>query len=137
MYTQVLMFASAVLMTLALATGWLDADVREAQRAEIVGLYRCMGEGPQGPYEATVEIKPQGETYRLMWKFADGGVLPGVALWEGNRLTVAYWHPQDLGVAVYRLNRSRLVGRWTAASSEGIVYTETLTRVITGEGVQR
>lgn len=75
-------------------------------------------------YAGTVNIHPNGDTYKIDWRLTSGEAYSGVGLKEGNTLVVG-WGPADVGVVAYKVQGSTLDGRWAQASAAKI-GTETL-----------
>ena len=82
--------------------------------------YWGLGEGrvkPPGTDE-TLTIAAQGSVYSVTWTFGDGSKLPGVGIFQGSTLSVAYVDKGAPGLIVYDLvideKTVRLAnGHWT------------------------
>lgn len=95
----------------------------------VSGIYRCEGTNPDGsPYEGLVEIAAIEDTYLVHWIMANGAQVLGVGIFKGGVLSVSYFGGTP-AVAVYRPDGDRLVGEWTMGGAEGMLYSETLTRM--------
>ena len=104
----------------------------DPETAKIAGSYAARGEDVNGQkYTATVEIREEGEAYRLTWKYADGAEFVGVGVRTGKQLSVG-WAGQlgdkvMVGVMVYEVKKNgSLDGKWTILGAKGKVRTETL-----------
>lgn len=115
---------------------------RASDRVPLDGVYIAKGtDGAGGEYEAAVHIMSHGDGVLVTWLFArqegDAIVLVPFAMAVGivtdAMLAVSYYGASMSGVALYRIEEGgqRLVGRWTAAGSDGTEYAETLTRLTT------
>jgi hypothetical protein len=99
------------------------------------GAYRCDGVSPDGKtYRAAVQIVRNGDTYIVQWLTPRGLVNVGVGFVSGNTLSVGYVGA-TAGVVVYTLDGKQLTGKWTDMDASGHVYTETLTKLKTGEKI--
>jgi serine/threonine protein kinase len=101
-----------------------------AAEPDITGQFNCEGTNPDGQtYRGTVEIAKKGDAYYLKWTFKSGATHQGVGLLEGNVLAVSYYDATTGVVVVYRVEKDgKLVGRWSVAEGNDMVYTETLTK---------
>jgi hypothetical protein len=95
----------------------------------VAGIYLCEGANPDGsPYQGLVEIVAVDKTYLIHWVMADGAEVLGVGIRNSDVLSVSYFGGTP-AVAVYRIDGDRLVGEWTMGGAEGMLYSETLTRM--------
>ena len=95
----------------------------------VAGVYLCEGANPDGsPYQGLVEIVAVDKTYLVHWVMADGAEVLGVGIRNSDVLSVSYFGGTP-AVAVYRIDGDRLVGEWTMGGAEGMLYSETLTRM--------
>ena len=95
----------------------------------VAGIYLCEGANPDGsPYQGLVEIVAVDKTYLVHWVMADGAEVLGVGIRNSDVLSVSYFGGTP-AVAVYRIDGDRLVGEWTMGGAEGMLYSETLTRM--------
>ncbi len=97
---------------------------------DISGMYDCQGVGPDGPYQAIVEITKNDDTYRLRWVLGENEEL-GLAIFKDDTLAVSLVGSNSTGgVMIFRIEQpsGRLVGGWSAIGSDGKVYSETLTK---------
>lgn len=98
-------------------------------KLSVVGVYLCEGANPDGsPYKGLVEIVAIDNTYLVHWVMADGVEVMGVGIRNSDTLSVSYFGGTP-ALAVYRIEGDRLVGEWTMGGAEGMLYTETLTRM--------
>lgn len=88
---------------------------------DLSGRYRGQGEN----YTADVTIRKNGERYSIEWKL-DSALYAGIGIREGNVFSASFGAADQAGVAVYRIEREQLVGRFTAPNMSGL-STETLT----------
>lgn len=95
----------------------------------VAGVYLCEGANPDGsPYKGLVEIVAIDNTYLVHWVMADGAEVLGVGIRNSDVLSVSYFGGTP-AVVVYRIDGDRLVGEWTMGGAEGMLYSETLTRM--------
>jgi hypothetical protein len=105
------------------------ADIAPRLLRSVAGIYLCEGANPDGsPYQGLVEIVAVDKTYLIHWVMADGAEVVGVGIRNSDVLSVSYFGGTP-AVAVYRIDGDRLVGEWTMGGAEGMLYTETLTRM--------
>jgi hypothetical protein len=99
----------------------------------VAGVYLCEGANPDGsPYQGLVEIVAVDNTYLVHWMMADGAEVLGVGIRKSDVLSVSYFGGTP-AVVVYRIDGDRLVGEWTMGGAEGMLYSETLTRMPDGK----
>ena len=101
----------------------------QATPGDLAGLYICDGVGPDGlPYQALVEITKNNDTYQLLWWFESQVVGIGLGIRSGDVLAVMHYSGLP-GVVAYKIEEGpRLVGQWTVAGADGVVFSETLTK---------
>jgi hypothetical protein len=100
-----------------------------APKRNVAGVYLCEGANPDGsPYKGLVEIVAIDNTYLVHWMMADGAEVLGVGIRNSDVLSVSYFGGTP-AVVVYRIDGDRLVGEWTMGGAEGMLYSETLTRM--------
>ena len=98
-------------------------------KRNVAGVYLCEGANPDGsPYKGLVEIVAVDNTYLVHWMMADGAEVLGVGIRNSDVLSVSYFGGTP-AVVVYRIDGDRLVGEWTMGGAEGMLYSETLTRM--------
>jgi hypothetical protein len=97
---------------------------------DLTGIYVCSGTNADGSsYQAIVEIARQNDAYQLQWVVDSEVVAVGMGIRKGDVLAVAYFSGQP-GVAAYRIEPDdRLVGEWTVDDADGLLFSETLTKV--------
>jgi hypothetical protein len=101
--------------------------------ADITGVYECEGTTANGaPYKGTVEIARNNGTYEVLWTFGPREQYLGFGVVNDNVLAVSVLAGMP-GVVAYKIERSdkgaRLVGQWTVPNEQGLVFSETLTRI--------
>jgi hypothetical protein len=116
MNTSSLLGACVALLT---ATVSLRADINPE---DLSGNYHAEGEG----YGANVTIRKSGERYDVEWRFGIG-LHTGVGIREGNLFSSSFVAAGQAGVVVYKIERDRLVGKFTAPGMQGPLAVETLT----------
>lgn len=101
--------------------------------AKVEGVYTAKGEDISGvKYTATVEIKEEGDAFRVTWKYANGVSFIGIGLRDGKKLSVSWAGAAGegkvmVGVMVYEIQKDgTLEGKWTILGAKGKVKTETL-----------
>ena len=98
-------------------------------KRNVAGVYLCEGANPDGSaYKGLVEIVAIDNTYLVHWVMADGAEVLGVGIRNSDVLSVSYFGGTP-AVVVYRIDGDRLVGQWTMGGAEGMLYSETLTRM--------
>ena len=98
-------------------------------RPDLAGLYRCDGTNPDGTaYQGVVEIAQVHDTFRVRWTLKDDTAVVGVGIVSGGVLAVSYFGGAP-AVVVYTIDGSRLVGEWTMGGPDGVIASETLTKV--------
>jgi hypothetical protein len=114
-------------LVLMAALGAMMAVAAE-NRVDLAGIYLCEGVNPDGtPYKGLVEITPTANAYQVRWTMSQQAT-NGVGIFKGGVLAVSYYGGTP-GVAVYRVEGSRLLGEWTMGDSKVQLYTETLTKL--------
>jgi hypothetical protein len=99
------------------------------KKRSVAGVYLCEGANPDGsPYQGLVEIVAVDNTYLVHWMMADGAEVLGVGIRKSDVLSVSYFGGTP-AVVVYAIDGDRLVGEWTMGGAEGMLYTETLTKM--------
>ena len=121
-------------ISLAVATAALagEAPERAADEINIAGEYTCRGGNPDGgAYVGKVVITKTGQTYTVQWTIGSGQVHAGIAIREGNVLSVCFVAGGGAGVASYKIEKTedgpRLVGRWAGLGGQK-TQPETLTK---------
>ena len=120
--------------TMSAATMSLANENGEKEKDTLPGLYACKGSNPDGgEYEGRVEIAARGDVYNLKWTVGEETYL-GVALREGDVLSVAWGIPGERGTAVgvvsYKIEEGgTLTGRWTVLGGRNPVMKETLRKI--------
>ena len=122
----------AVLLTAFLLVNASAFAADDEEEIDIAGEYSCQGGGDRGGvYSGKVTITKTGETYRVQWKIASGEAHVGVAIREGNVLSVCFVGQRVAGVVSYKIDKDkhgpRLVGRWAGVGDKK-TQSETLTR---------
>ena len=119
----------AIILTLVSVLLMLSTQpVAVAQATSLVGTYDCRGNDGTEDYLATVTITLRKETYYVTWDKEGQTGYWGIGRMEGGQLIVAYGNPKSLGLAMYRRDGARLIGRWVDLGDEkGEVPPETLT----------
>jgi hypothetical protein len=119
-----------ILLLIPLAGVLTFAAADPAPPADLVGVYVCSGTNADGSgYQAFVEIGRQNDVYQLQWIVDSEVVAVGMGIRQGDVLAVSYFSAQP-GVVAYRIEPdNRLVGDWTVAGADGLLFSETLTKV--------
>jgi len=111
------------------ATPEQPAPGESTPNRSVAGVYLCEGANPDGsPYKGLVEIVAVDNTYLVHWVMADGVEVLGVGIRNSDTLSVSYFGGTP-ALAVYRIEGDRLLGQWTMGGAEGMLYSETLTRM--------
>mgnify|MGYP006908254337 CR=1 FL=1 len=113
----------------------LPALVATAEEKDTLpGLYACRGTNPHGgAYEGRVEIAERKGLYHVKWTVGEQTYV-GVALREGDVLSVAWGIPHDggtaVGVVAYKIEKGgTLTGRWTVLGGDNSIMKETLRKI--------
>ena len=124
------MIRTALLGVMLLLSGAIASTAPpDAPPADLAGTYACKGVNPDGnPYEALVEITRVDETYRVLWRLSDDSAILGVGIASGGVFAVSYFAGAPT-VVVYKVDGKQLVGEWAMGGAEGVIYTETLTKL--------
>jgi hypothetical protein len=95
----------------------------------VTGRFKCVGTNPDGQqYEGVVEVKRDGDSYTVSWSIGNGNdTYSGIGLLQGDVFSVAYAGGIS-GIAVYKVEKGKLTGRWATPDAKGKVFTETWTR---------
>jgi hypothetical protein len=113
----------------AAAQGPAPSAADKLVKQGVAGVYLCEGANPDGsPYKGVVEIVAIDSTFLVRWSMADGAEVLGVGIRNSNVLSVSYFGGTP-AVVVYQIDGDRLVGEWTMGGAEGMLYSETLTRL--------
>lgn len=138
--------ASALSATaIALLVTWSASSVVAKDASDLSGHYLAQGVGVDGAkYESDVTLTLKGDTYLIVWKFSNGQ-FTGVGIRQGDLLSVGWTNDGKAGVVLYTVKVPQasgnplgrdakpaapliLDGRWADGSTNGKIYTETLTR---------
>ena len=117
-----------------LTTTFLAVDLMAEERDTLPGLYACKGSNPDGGmYEGRVEIAARKGVYNLKWSVGETTYV-GVALREGDVLSVAWGIPGEggtaIGVVAYKIAKDgTLSGRWTVLGGDNSVMPESLRKI--------
>src|SRR5262245_53731067 len=117
-----------VVLTFACAFGLVCGCNKAADKVDITGKYTCEGTNPDGKtYKGTVEVKKQGDAFHVLWSIGAGDNYEGIGILEGDVFSVAYYGAIT-GIAVYKVEKGKMTGRWTLPEAKGQVYTENWTK---------
>src|SRR5688572_4557112 len=122
----------SVLLGPSIAASSAAGDDVPSDLADLAGVYICTGKNFDGStYEGTVEIVRHNDAFQLVWFIDSEVVALGFGIRTGSMLSVAYFaDSHSPGVVAYRIEAgNRLVGDWTVAGANGVVSSETLTKV--------
>lgn len=124
------MVRTALLGVMLLLSGVIASTATpDAPPTDLAGMYACNGVNPDGqPYEALVEITRIDDTYRVVWALSDDSAVMGVGIVSNGVFAVSYFAGAPT-VVVYKIEGNQLVGEWAMGGAEGVVYTETLTKL--------
>jgi hypothetical protein len=121
------MHAKAKLVVLLAALCSPLAVQAEATK-DIAGHYLAQGVGVNGgKYESEVTIAKAGESYSIVWKFADRS-FTGIGILRGDVLSVGWSNDGKAGVVLYTVKGDTLEGKWADGTGDGRIFDETLTR---------
>ncbi len=96
------------------------------------GFYELTGSNPDAPdmvYSGHIQIEKKGGQYALRWFIGKTQSQAGVAILEGNVLSVGYMDSSggDFGVVSFRIiSPSRLEGKWCSLGNPMAYGRETL-----------
>jgi hypothetical protein len=128
-------------MLLVLLMAWsVPARIAAGAEPALDGMYVAQGSNPDGSeYRGVVKIARRGEGFMVAWLFphlvGEEMLLvlksAGIGLMSGGTLAVSYYGQDATGIVLYQIENGgqRLVGRWTSATGEGAVQSETLTKL--------
>src|SRR5262245_2852892 len=120
-----------VLVTLAGPIG-IKAD--ETSEKDFTGVYSCEGTNPDGrAYVGIVEILKTQGTYLVRWTMPNDTQVMGVGIFTNGVLAVSYFGGAPAIVVYSTTTDGRLDGKWTMGGAEGLVFTETLTKMPEGQ----
>ena len=127
------MRATVLIALVTLVTAPVATDnTPKSSAPNVSGFYACEGKSPEGQaYKGTVEIVQLKDTYRIRWSIdSRQGVMRvvGVGIFSDGVLSASYFGGAP-GIAVYKLDGTKLVGQWTIGGADGAMYPETLTRI--------
>ena len=98
-------------------------------QSDLAGVYRCDGMNPDGSaYQGVVEISRIQDIFRVRWTLRNGTAVVGVGILSEGVLAVSYFGGAP-AVVVYRIDGSRLIGEWAMGGGDGVISSETLTKV--------
>ena len=96
----------------------------------------CEGTNPDGKsYTCIVEILKTQGTYLVRWTMANNTHVVGVGIFSNGVLAVSYFGGSPAVVVYATTTDGHLDGKWTMGGAEGLIFTETLTKL--AEGQQR
>ena len=123
------MLRTFLLIPMLLGTPLVTASAQASPEADLAGLYICDGVNPDGSsYRGIVQILKHRDAYQLLWSFESEVVAIGIGIRSGDVLAVMHYSGIP-GVIAYRIEQgSRLVGEWTVAGADGVLFSETLTK---------
>lgn len=133
------------LVLLVMVAAGLAAPAAQGAEPALDGMYTAQGFNPDGSeYRAVVKIARRGDGFIVAWLFphlvGEQMLLvlrsAGIGLMSGGTLAVSYYGQDATGIVLYQIESGgqRLVGRWTAANSEGAAQSETLTKLAAPAG---
>ncbi len=116
---------------------------RAAGEPALEGMYSVSGVNSDGnEYHGIVHIEPHGNSFVVTWMSPEGpGEKPteillrpdavGIGIVNGDMLAVSYYGDRMSGIVLYRIEEEghRLAGKWTLAGDDGMLHTETLTKL--------
>lgn len=116
------------------------APVALGAEPTLEGTYTATGVNHDGSeYRRIVKIVPRGESFLIAWILPEKvdeaiRLVPksaGVGVVSGSVLAVSFYGQDVTGVILYQIEDggARLVGRWVTAEGDGVVRSETLTKV--------
>ena len=124
----------ALLLIFAVGAMFVAQAGSAQEKDTLPGLYACKGTNPGGgEYEGRVEIAVREDVYYMKWKVGEE-TYQGIALREGDVLSVAWGIPGEGGTAVgvvsYKIEKGgTLIGRWTVLGGRNPVMKETLSKI--------
>lgn len=128
------MARTVLLGILVVVFGAIASIAAPDPKPNLAGIYRCDGVNPDGtPYQGVVEIAKVQDTFLVRWTLRDDTAVVGVGIVSGGVLAVSYFGGAP-AIVVYTIDGSRLVGEWTMGGAEGVIASETLTKVSTRPG---
>jgi hypothetical protein len=127
-------------LPLAILVNAVPAYLHADEASALEGIYLAQRVNEDGrDSRGFVQIIRHGQSYLVRWIFQreTGEMAPddpdaiGIGIRQDGLLAVGYYGEDLAGIVVYTIEEGgrRLVGRWTAAGGDGVVRSETLTRV--------
>ncbi|MEI8350260.1 MAG: hypothetical protein WCI77_08915 [Candidatus Omnitrophota bacterium] len=103
------------------------ADTSASPRKDLSGKYEIIyGVNPdKTKYTGILQIINLGETYKLVWKVPQFTIYEGIGILVDNVLCVGWNAGAHCGVVAYKIEGSKLKGKW-ASSKSGSIGTEDL-----------
>ena len=121
-----------VLLALTMFTAGGGQALAADPPPSVAGMYTCQGMNPDGTaYNGIVQIAAVADTFLVRWDLPDHVEVWCVGIFKDGLLAVSYFGGTP-ALAMYKLQGEQLVGQWTMGGTEGMVYSETLTRMPEG-----
>jgi hypothetical protein len=118
-----------LLLVVALFGGHDSSIIHGESASNLHGTYASEGIDFDGSrYRGTVVLAKHGDIYYVQWRFGSRLSALGIGIVTNDMLAVSYYG-RSIGVALYEIDGTRLVGRWAESGSPGTVFHETLTRM--------
>ena len=109
-----------------------SAGDQDTQKS-LTGVYSCEGTNPDGGvYSGVVEIVSVKDTYLVRWTMPNDSQVLGVGILSGGQLSVSYYGGTPALVVYSIAENGQLNGKWTAGGAEGMLFSETLTKLPEG-----
>ena len=103
---------------------------QSSSEKDFTGVYSCEGTNPDGrSYVGLVEILKTQGTYLVRWTMPNDTQVMGVGIFTNGVLAVSYFGGAPAIVVYSTTTDGRLDGKWTMGGAEGLVFTETLTKM--------
>ena len=98
------------------------------QDSSLTGSYAVEGKEEQQAYTGRADVTEADGVVILDW-YTDNGdhIGTGLGIREGAVLSVVFKNAGGIGLISYRIDGSKLIGKWMYAGSQG-VFPETLTK---------
>lgn len=126
----VLRVIAAAFIVVAVALFWISVIVLHGQPRRVVGDYDCHGMVGDKTYAASMEIRADGDAFRVRQLEKSAVTFDGIGLETDGYLAVLFAGRKGLALSLYKADGNVLAGAWTGG--DGAVFAEVCTRADLG-----